>query len=487
FTMSFNRHNLKYDVLPKKPKKVALDCLEWIKKYHPHDSGIIYCLSRHECDTTAAVLQKEGLAALAYHAGLTDANRDLVQKKWINQEGCQVICATIAFGMGIDKPDVRYVIHASLPKSVEGYYQESGRAGRDGEMSHCLLFYSYSDVTRLRRLILMEKDGNSHTRQTHFNNLYSMVHYCENVVDCRRIQLLAYFGETNFNPTFCKDHPEVTCDNCSRKKDYKSRNVTDDVKSIIGFVGEHCGQRGRAHAKRNLSAGRYTLNMMVDIFLGSKSAKIQSGIFGKGAAYSRHNVERLFRKLVLDKVLDEDLYITANDQAVAYVVLGEKAQAVLDGSLQVEFHETENASAIRKQRASVGKMSQREEMVRKCLGELTDICKTLGKVFDVHYFNIFSTSTLKKIAETLSSDVEVLLQIDGVTEDKLEKYGAEIMKVMEKYSEWAAPEAEDGVTTSSYFCNNTTQRKKRKRPHNFRESKRKKTSGSGGQQFHPRG
>ncbi|NXX56164.1 BLM protein, partial [Scopus umbretta] len=509
FTMSFNRHNLKYDVLPKKPKKVAMDCLEWIKKYHPHDSGIIYCLSRHECDTTAAILQKEGLAALAYHAGLTDSNRDLVQKKWINQEGCQVICATIAFGMGIDKPDVRYVIHASLPKSIEGYYQESGRAGRDGEMSHCLLFYSYSDVTRLRRLILMEKDGNSHTRQTHFNNLYSMVHYCENVVDCRRIQLLAYFGETNFNPTFCKDHPEVICDNCSRKKDYKSRNVTDEVKSIVGFVQEHCGQMGRINAKRNTGSGRYTLNMMVDIFLGTKSAKVQSGIFGKGAAYSRHNVERLFRKLVLDKILDEDLYITANDQAVAYVILGEKAQAVLDGSLQVEFHETENASAIRKQKASMAKTSQREEMVKKCLGELTDTCKTLGKVFDVHYFNIFSTSTLKKIAETLSSDVEVLLQIDGVTEDKLEKYGAEIIKVMDKYSEWTMPEdaacqsldtatgstgtpgsdeeAEDGVTTSSYFCNNANQRKKRKRPPNFRESKRKKTSNGGSQQFHPKG
>ncbi|NXQ93843.1 BLM protein, partial [Sagittarius serpentarius] len=509
FTMSFNRHNLKYDVLPKKPKKVAIDCLEWIKKYHPHDSGIIYCLSRHECDTTAAILQKEGLAALAYHAGLTDSNRDLVQKKWINQEGCQVICATIAFGMGIDKPDVRYVIHASLPKSVEGYYQESGRAGRDGEMSHCLLFYSYSDVTRLRRLILMEKDGNSHTRQTHFNNLYSMVHYCENIVDCRRIQLLAYFGETNFNPTFCKDHPEVICDNCSRKKDYKSRNVTDEVKSIVRFVQQHCGQMGRINAKRNTGSGRYTLNMMVDIFLGTTSAKIQSGIFGKGAAYSRHNVERLFRKLVLDKILDEDLYITANDQAVAYVILGEKAQAVLDGSLQVEFHVTESASAVRKQRASTAKMSQREEMVKKCLGELTDTCKMLGKVFDVHYFNIFSTSTLKKIAETLSSDVEVLLQIDGVTEDKLEKYGAEIIKVMDKYSEWSQPEdaacqsvdtamgstgtpeseeaAEGVATTSSYFCNNANQRRKRKRPPNFRESKRKKTSNGGSQQFHPKG
>ncbi|XP_014456640.2 recQ-like DNA helicase BLM [Alligator mississippiensis] len=509
FTMSFNRHNLKYDVLPKKPKSVAKDCLEWIKKHHPYDSGIVYCLSRHECDSTARILKDGGLAALAYHAGLRDAERDLVQKKWINQEGCQVICATIAFGMGIDKPDVRYVIHASLPKSVEGYYQESGRAGRDGETSHCLLFYSYSDVNRLRRLILMERDGNSHTKQTHFNNLYSMVHYCENVVECRRIQLLAYFGETSFNPNFCKEHPEATCDNCSREKDYKSRNVTDDVKSIVRFVQEHCGQGGGGRRSAgNRGSGRYTLNMMTDIFLGVKSAKIQTGIFGKGAAYSRHNAERLFRKLVLDKILDEDLYITANDQAVSYVIVGERAQAVLNGCLEVQFHETESASSLRKQRASVAKMSEREEMVKKCLVELTDMCKTLGKIFDVHYFNIFNTSTLKRIAETLSSDTEVLLQIDGVTEDKLEKYGAEIIKVMQKYSDWTLPEedyatagkgpgsagmlesdeeSEGTGTTSSYFNNKTNKGKRRKRFPPFKQAKKKKTSQGGGQQSYSKG
>ncbi|XP_067411536.1 recQ-like DNA helicase BLM isoform X2 [Emydura macquarii macquarii] len=499
FTMSFNRHNLKYDVLPKKPKRVALDCLEWIKKYHPYESGIIYCLSRQDCNKTAEILQEKGLAALAYHAGLSDSVRDRVQRKWINQDGCQVICATIAFGMGIDKPDVRYVIHASLPKSMEGYYQESGRAGRDGEISHCLLFYNYGDVTRLRRLIQMEKDGNSQTRKTHFDNLYSMVHYCENVHECRRIQLLAYFGETGFNLNFCKEHPEVTCDNCCRKKDYKSRNVTDEVKTIIRFIQEHCGQMGR----RSAGSGRYTLNMMIDVFLGMKSARIQSGIFGMGAAYSRHNAERLFRKLVLDKILEEDLYITASEQAVAYVVVGEKAQAVLDGYLQVEFYETENASTIRKQRASVTKTSQREEMVKKCLVELTDVCKALGKVFGVHYFNIFNTATLKRIAETLSSDSEVLLQIDGVTEDKLEKYGAEIIQVMQKYSEWTmsedtdtdqttgtdvekceSEEIEETHTTSSYFCNSTNNGKKRKRLPFFRESKKKNTGDGGSQQSH---
>ncbi|XP_060611415.2 recQ-like DNA helicase BLM [Anolis sagrei] len=500
FSMSFNRHNLKYDVLPKKPKSVALDCLQWIRKHHPYDSGIIYCLSRYECDSMASSLQQAGLSALAYHAGLPDETRDIVQQKWINQDGCQIICATIAFGMGIDKPDVRFVIHASLPKSIEGYYQESGRAGRDGEMSHCLLFYSYSDVTRLRRLILMEKDGNSHTRQTHFNNLYSMVHYCENVVECRRIQLLAYFGETGFNSKFCKEYPDVSCDNCRKVQDYNMKNVTEEVKSIVRFVQEHCGGKGRRNG------GRYTLNMMIDIFLGTKSAKIQTGIYGKGAAYSRHNAERLFRKLVLDKILDEELYITANDQAVAYVHTGERAHAVLSGCLPVEFCETESASSLRKHRASVIKVSQREEMAKECLSELTDVCKNLGKVFSVHYFNIFNTATLKRIAETLSSDPEVLLQIDGVTEDKLEKYGAEIIEVMRKYSDktlpeecqpplatdsgrrnYCAEEAEEEIeVTSGYFQSKPNRGKKRKKPQFFRESKRKKP-GPGRHQPHAKG
>uniref|UniRef100_A0A8C5PMX0 RecQ-like DNA helicase BLM n=1 Tax=Leptobrachium leishanense TaxID=445787 RepID=A0A8C5PMX0_9ANUR len=497
FTMSFNRDNLKYEVLPKKPKKVAQDCVEWIKKYHPNDSGIIYCLSRKECDTTADALQREGLAALAYHAGLKDSDRDYVQHKWINQDGCKVICATIAFGMGIDKPDVRYVIHATLPKSVEGYYQESGRAGRDGEMSHCLLFYSYSDVTRIRRLIQMEKDGNSQTKQTHFNNLYSMVHYCENVQECHRLQLLAYFGETSFNPNFCKEHPRVACDNCSRAKQFKSRDVTDDVKSIIRFVQNHCCQQSRG---RNATS-RLTLNMMVDIFLGSKSAKIQTDLFSKGAAYSRHNAERLFRKLVLDRILDEDLYITAHDQAVAYMKLGERAQAVLNGFSKVDFQDTENASSLRKQRASVvvANTSQREEMVKKCQEEVTNLCKRLGKIFGVHYFNIFNTATIKKIAESLSSEPDVLLQIDGVTEDKLEKYGAELVEVLQKYSDWTLPaedtpqkttpntsrrvhtdvDAGERSETSSYFKSKGT---KRRNTPSFRRSKKRKTGE--GQQSH---
>lgn len=496
FTMSFNRHNLKYEVLPKKPKKVAEDCIEWIKKNYPRESGIIYCLSRRECDTVAEKLKRNGIAGLAYHAGLEDSIREMVQNKWINQDGCQVICATIAFGMGIDKPDVRYVIHATLPKSMEGFYQESGRAGRDGETSHCILFYSYSDVTRIRRIIQMNKEGNQFTKQTHFNNLYNMVHYCENVVECRRIQLLAYFGEKGFNTQYCKEHPEVTCDNCVRKKNYRTKNVTEEVKRVVRFVQENCsGGSGRKYSAGQPSS-RLTLNMLIDIYLGCKNARIQSGIFGAGAAYSRHNVERLFRKLVLDQILREDLYITANDQAIAYANVGEKAQQILMGFLQVDFQETDNASSIRKQRNSVTKnISKREEMVKKCLAELTELCKRLGKVYGVHYFNIFNTATIKRIAETLSSDSEALLQIDGVTEDKLDKYGGELVEVLQKYSEWQLPEEEVGEAdapngwidcqrnqdeeeseeTSAYFNKGKggPMRKRKRAPHYKRAKKRK--------------
>ncbi|XP_029009012.1 recQ-like DNA helicase BLM isoform X2 [Betta splendens] len=501
FTMSFNRTNLKYAVLPKKPKKVDEDCIGWIKKHYPRDSGIVYCLSRNDCDAMAESLQRAGILALSYHAGLSDGDREYVQSKWINQDGCQVICATIAFGMGIDKPDVRYVIHASLPKSVEGYYQESGRAGRDGEISHCILFYSYTDVQRIKRIISMDREGDRHTKATHYNNLHSMVHFCENVMECRRIQLLAYFGELKFNKSFCKEHLDVSCDNCTKPNQYKMRNVTEDVKKIVRFAQENCEKVGGRFGK-TAQQNRLTLNMLVDIFIGSKSAKVQTGMFGIGGAYSRHNADRLFKKLVLDNILIEDLYITVNGQAVSYISAGPKATNVLSGQMQVEFYETESASSIRKHKAAVANnVSEREKMVQECLKELMDLCKQLGKAFGIHYYNIFSTATLKKISERLSSDPEVLLQIDGVTEDKLEKYGAEVIQVLQKYSKWQQPEEqtesggdgwidtargraridyddEDDAESSTYFRREAAQGQKRKKAPFFKYSKKKKGYGN---------
>ncbi|XP_077452980.1 recQ-like DNA helicase BLM isoform X2 [Stigmatopora argus] len=496
FTMSFNRANLKYAVLPKKPKKVDEDCLCWIKKHYPRDSGIVYCLSRNECDNMAVSLQRAGLSALAYHAGLSDTQREHVQTKWINQDGCEVICATIAFGMGIDKPDVRYVIHASLPKSMEGYYQESGRAGRDGEISHCILFYNYSDVLRIRRIISMDREGDKNTKATHFNNLQNMVQFCENMMECRRIQLLAYFGEIKFNRHFCKENPDATCDNCSRPNQYKIKDVTEEVKNIVRFVQENCEKVG-AKVGRTPKQIRLTLNMLVDIFVGGKTAKIQTGMFGMGGAYSKHNADRLFKKLLLENVLMEDLYITNGGQAVSYISAGPKALSLLSGSMQLDFYETESASSFRKNKAAVTKkVSQRDQKVQECLNELVELCKQLGKTFGIHYYNIFSTATLKKLSERLSSDPEVLLQIDGVTEDKLEKYGGEVIQVLEKYTAWQNPvepvddgakdgwidttrgrsadDSGDGGRSSPYFSGQNAQGQKRKKMPFFKYNKKRK-------------
>ena len=152
FLSSFNRSNLKYKVLPKKGASTIEDMRNFIRTQPSTSSGIIYCLSRKECDDVAKKMSAAGIKASAYHAGLADNLRESRQKDWITNK-YRVICATIAFGMGIDKPDVRFVLHYSMPKSIEGYYQEAGRAGRDGEIAECILYYNYSDMMRYKKMM----------------------------------------------------------------------------------------------------------------------------------------------------------------------------------------------------------------------------------------------------------------------------------------------------------------------------------------------
>ncbi|CAL8235892.1 unnamed protein product [Arctogadus glacialis] len=231
FTMSFNRTNLKYAVPTRTTMYGEMDCISWIKEHYPRDSGIVYCWRRVVCEYMADSLNEAGLLACSYHAGMPNRDRESAQNKWKENE-CQVICATVAFGMGIHKPDVRYVIHTFLPKSMEHYHRETGRVGRDGNMSHCVLFYSDSDHGVLGRAIRNDESVDEKSKDGELVNLESMVEYCSNKKDCRRIQLLTYFGGVATEANLCKKNTEAICDNCERD------NTVTDCHS-----GK--GQRGR--------------------------------------------------------------------------------------------------------------------------------------------------------------------------------------------------------------------------------------------------
>src|SRR3990170_6051014 len=245
FTASFNRKNLYYQIRPKdNPFRQILQYLEERKK----ESGIIYCQSRKSVEELAERLQTKGYRALPYHAGLTSDIRTKNQERFIHDDA-EIIVATIAFGMGIDKPNVRYVIHYDLPKSIEGYYQETGRAGRDGLKSDCILFFSYGDKMKIEYFIDQKEDENE--KQIAYKQLRELVSYCEGNV-CRRRLLLAYFGEI-FDESNCG-----SCDVCLEPKErFDGTIAAQKILSCVYRVGE-----------------RFGINYIFVVLLGSKNQKV---------------------------------------------------------------------------------------------------------------------------------------------------------------------------------------------------------------------
>lgn len=290
FTQSFNRPNLTYEVRPKGKGREVLDSIaDTIQTLHEGQSGIVYCLSRADCESVAAKLRADyGIDAHHYHAGMDSEQRSNVQKAW--QAGRYlIIVATIAFGMGIDKPDVRFVFHHTVPKSLEGYYQETGRAGRDGKRSGCYMYYSYRDTTALKRMI-DDGEGSWEQKERGRKMLRNMVQFCENQNDCRRVQILAYFNEV-----FRKEDCNNGCDNCNSTSSFVAQDFTELAIMAIALVKRFEGQK-------------ITLLQCADMLRGAKGKKpemTELPEYGAGADLNRGDAERLFYRLVDEEALTE--------------------------------------------------------------------------------------------------------------------------------------------------------------------------------------
>ncbi|EPZ34388.1 ATP-dependent DNA helicase [Rozella allomycis CSF55] len=325
FAQSFNRSNLSYRV-EKKTKDVLKEISCMIKAQFPCDSGIIYCTSKSDCEVMAEKLNNEHqIKTSFYHAGLSKTDRQKVQSLWA-KGSIQVIVATIAFGMGIDKADVRFVIHHSIPKSLEGYYQETGRAGRDGNPSKCILFYTFKDKSKIDFMI-DRSDGTRDQKERQRENLRHVINYCENKIDCRRKIVLSHFGE-NFNPADCRK----TCDNCERNFKYSAIDYTKEAKEIISLVS----------ALENIT--NPTMTMAVSLYRGSKAKSVAEFVnrvpcFAKGSNLNINTVTRIFKELILQNILTEYYRTNNGGFTNTYLKTGRMAHSLINGKATLKINE----------------------------------------------------------------------------------------------------------------------------------------------------
>ncbi|XP_076748881.1 Bloom syndrome helicase [Xylocopa sonorina] len=431
FMSSFNRPNLRYSIIAKKGKNCSEEVIAMIKTKYKNDCGIVYCLSRKDCDDYAMQMKRNGIKALSYHAGLTDNSRSDIQGRWISEE-IKVVCATIAFGMGIDKPNVRFVIHAALPKSIEGYYQESGRAGRDGENADCILFYNYADMHRIRKMIELD-NSNPAVIKTHMDNLFKMVSFCENKTDCRRALQLNYFGEI-FDRQQCIANKSTSCDNCRSKDDFTMLDATNDAKQILKAV-------------RDINQNRIcnlTLVFLTDIYKGSDLKKIrESGltklpIYGHGRSWNRGDIERLLHHMVLKDYLQEQMYIN-NEIACAYIKIGPNASELMTNKnvkVLIPMKSSNNSTTAVATVSTVTKGTDKVllELQERCYKELMEIIKGIAGALDISASSVMNMIAVRAMSQKLPDSEEAMLQIPHVTKANFEKYGKALLDITQKYA-----------------------------------------------------
>ncbi|MDD2976468.1 DNA helicase RecQ, partial [Aquabacterium sp.] len=407
FISSFDRPNIRYTLVEKNNPRQQL--LRFIRDEHEGDAGIVYCQSRRKVEETADWLNQEGLTALPYHAGLDAKVRQRHQDRFLREDGI-VMVATVAFGMGIDKPDVRFVAHLDLPKNIEGYYQETGRAGRDGGEADAWLTYGLADVVNQRRMI-DESPATDDFKRIQRGKLDALLALAE-AHDCRRVRLLSYFGE--------ESQPCGNCDNCLRPP--ATWDGTDAARKLLS-----CIYRFWQHGQQRFGAGH-----LIDVLRGKETDKVQQyghqslSTFGVGADLSENQWRAVLRQLVaLGHVVAEGEYNT--------LALTDSARAVLKGEVQLTLREAAEAPRRSKTSKGAGKPAAPADLTGDALARFADLRAWRAEVAREHNlpaYIVFNDATLADMARIAPQTLGELGQISGVGVKKLQAYGEQILLVL---------------------------------------------------------
>lgn len=401
---SFDRANIKYFVQPK--QSVLKNIIQYLNE-HPDDSGIIYCLSRKGTEEMSNNLRENGINSAFYHAGISSVERAKVQEDFLKDK-TRVMVATIAFGMGIDKSNVRFVMHADLPKNIESYYQETGRAGRDGLPSEAILFYSYGDVIKLRNFAMVE--GNEEQSELMLQKLKQMSDFAE-MQKCRRQYLMEYFGEKHNGN--CN-----SCDYCL--SDFETWDATTDAQKLLSAIFR--------------LKERYGKNLIIDFLRGSKSVKITDFMrslptYGIGNNQDKDFWQNLLRQLLINGFLSE------SNEEFSVLKLNEESKLILFKNKKVIFKKVkEQAKAVTVAEIETDYFSPDINANEDLFAELKTLRREIAERENVPPYVIFSDATLLELSAYLPNSKEELSQISGFGAFKIEKYGEIFLPTILEFS-----------------------------------------------------